>query len=253
MRAPRPIFALVASLFATCAAAGVEVRLSAAVSLADAVQELAATFTAATGHKVELNFGGSGLLARQIRDGAPVDVFFPADERWINKLAGDGLIDPASRRVVLHNQLVLIVAEDEPRPPDSFAALAAPEVRRIAVGEPETVPAGAYARAWLESQDLWAAVQPKVVPLPHVRAVLAAVAGGHVNAGIVYRTDARTEPRVRVVAAVPPGQGPPIRYVIAVLRTTQEAEAAHALVAHLTSNAARSVYRKYGFIVPEKS
>lgn len=225
-----------------------EVRMFAAASLADALQAIVPGFTASSGHAVQLNLGASGLLARQVREGAPADVFFSADELQIERLEQEGWLVPGTRRLVLANTLVLIVPVS--RKADvvrTWADLATPAVRRVAIGQPETVPAGNYAREYLETLQLWREVAAKAVPLDNVRAVLAAVAAGNVDAGIVYVTDAKMEKQVQVIAALPWKDGPRIVYSAAVIRTARAPEAARALLDHLGGEAAQAIFRQHGF------
>jgi molybdate transport system substrate-binding protein len=229
------------------AAVAAQVRLFAAASLADALQELAPGFATATGHTVQLNFGGSGLLARQIRDGAPADVFFSADELRVDQLERDGFTVAGTRRMLLANSLVLIGPEQSNPVVMSFADLANPVVRRIAIGEPATVPAGTYAKEHLVKLQLWTAVGAKVVPLDNVRTVLAAVAAGNVDAGIVYHTDVLGAKGVRRIVAVPPTEGPRIVYPAVVIKGARDLEAAKALLDYLAVDPAQAVFMRHGF------
>ena len=226
-----------------------EITVFAAASLSDALGELAATYRQATGDTVRLNLGASSTLARQIREGAPADLFFPADEAKMDELARAGLIDAATRRSLLSNVLVVVVATDSPLHLASARDLAAAGVRRLAVAEPETVPAGIYAREYLEKAGLWETLAPKIVPAENVRAVLATVASGDADAGFVYRTDALASQTVRVAWVVPRDDGPRISYPLAVVGGAKNPGGARRLLAWLASPAARPVFAKYGFIV----
>lgn len=225
-----------------------EITVFAAASLSDALGELADTYHQATGDTVRLNLGASSTLARQIEEGAPADLFFSADEAKMDALARAGLIDAATRRSLLSNALVVVVAADSALQVASPADLAAPAVRRLAVAEPATVPAGIYAREFLEKAGLWRALAPKILPAENVRAVLATVANGDADAGFVYRTDALISKRVRVAWVVPPSDGPRISYPIAVVRGAPNPAGARRLLAWLESPAARAVFAKFGFI-----
>jgi molybdate transport system substrate-binding protein len=248
MQALRLMFCLGLAVVCAGDARAAQVRLFAAASLADAVQAITPGFTAATGHTVQLNFGASGLLARQIRDGAPADVFFSADALWVDQLETEGFVLPDTRRTLLTNQLVLIAPFDGGAVINAFADLSKSEVRRIAIGEPATVPAGRYARQHLEAQHLWDAVAPKLIPLDNVRAVLAAVAAGNADAGIVYRTDALIEKRVRVVVTVAVADGPRIAYPAVVLKEAAAPEAARALLGYLAGDVAQAILVRHGFL-----
>lgn len=238
--------ALVAALALGSAAAAEEVHLYAAASLTDAVKELARTFETETGHKVVFNFGGSNDLARQIKAGAPADVFFSADTAQMDGLQAAGLVRAQERVDVLSNVLVAVA------PLDSSRTIAAPRdllgLDRLALADPQGVPAGVYARGWLQSLGLWDRLRDKVVPTLDVRAALAAVEAGHVDAGIVYRTDAAISTRVKVVFEVPREQGPAIVYALAPVAASRKPATA-LLVRHLSSEGARTVYRRFGFLV----
>jgi len=198
--------------------------------------------------RVRFNFGSSGLLARQIGAGAPADVFFSADEGRMDALVNVGRIRLDTRRTLLSNALVIIVPEAAPAGSVvSPADLADGRVRRIALGEMQTVPAGIYAREYLQGLGLWSAIAPKVVPMENVRAALSAVGAGNADAGIVYRTDVRMSARVRVAFEVPEAEGPKIAYLVAVVEGAREEEAARAWVAYLAAQQAQEVFSRHGF------
>jgi molybdate transport system substrate-binding protein len=223
-----------------------DVRLFAASSLTDALSEIDALFEAShPGVHVVPQFGGSSDLARQILAGAPADLFFSADERQMDRVARAGLVDEASRRDLLSNQLVIIEARR------SRTKLGVPadllRVEHVAMADPEAVPAGVYARRYLETAGLWATLAAKVVPTLDVRGALAAVASGNVEAGLVYRTDASIEPRVRVVYEIPRDEGPEILYPVAVMRQASS-ESAIAFVRFLGAAEAGRIFEKFGFV-----
>ena len=223
-----------------------EVTVYAAASLTDALKEVAQSFEAQTGHKVVFSLGGSNDLARQIKAGAPADVFFSADEAQMNGLEAAGLVKAADRVNVLSNVLVIVV------PIASTAKMTEPSdlqtVKHLALADPQAVPAGVYARTWLESVGLWAKVKDQVVPTLNVRAALAAVESENADAGIVYRTDAALSKRAKIGFEVARDKGPAILYPLAPLSASTKA-ATPLLVRHLVSAAAREVYARYGFIV----
>ncbi len=223
-----------------------ELNVSAAASLTDCLKELAPGFEKATGHTLVFSFGGSNDLARQIKAGAPADVFFSADKAQMDGLETAGLVRAQDRVDVLSNVLVAIV------PATSALKLAAPgdlgSLGRLALADPQAVPAGVYARTWLESIGLWDGLKDKVVPTLNVRAALAAVESENADAGIVYRTDAAISKRVRVAFEVPREKGPAIVYPLAPLTGSKKA-GTPALVRYLTSAEARAVYARYGFVV----
>jgi molybdate transport system substrate-binding protein len=223
-----------------------ELSVFAAASLADALTEIGTAWEAASGNHPLFNFGASSDLARQIRAGAPADVFFSADTTQMDTLERQGLVRPAERHDLLSNMLVVIVAEGSTARVTSPRDLAG--CASIAIADPQAVPAGVYARTWLEGLGLWEALAPRVVPTLHVRAALAAVESGNAEAGIVYRTDAARSKRARIAFEVEPSQGPPIRYPVAPLATSRQ-RAALAFVAYLRSPAAREVFVRHGFLV----
>src|SRR5688572_23007895 len=164
------------------------VLVFAAASTTDALRELAPGFTKATGHTVEFAFGASSDLARQAVAGAPADVFLSADTAKMDQVEKAGLVQPGSRVELLSNRLVVVVPADSKQTVASAAELRA--VKRLTLADPAAVPAGLYAKAWLEKVGLWKELEPRVVPTLDVRAALSAVEAGRVDAGIVYATDA---------------------------------------------------------------
>ncbi len=224
-----------------------ELSVFAAASLKEALTEIGAGYEQASGDKVVFNFGASSTLARQIEQGAPADLFFSADEAKIEALEKKGLLLPETRRSLLSNTLVIVVTADATTAPKSAADLAKPEIKKFALAEPETVPAGIYAREYLEKLGLWEAVKDKVVPAENVRAALAAVESGNVEAGIVYKTDALISKKVKVAVEISAAEGPKISYPLAVVKDARQPEAAKKFAGHLVSPAARAVFGKFGF------
>jgi molybdate transport system substrate-binding protein len=222
--------------------------VSAASSVADVVSEAGKAWTASGGAGVQVNAGGSNILARQIAAGATVDVFVSADRAQMDVAERSGRLVAGSMRDLLSNTLVVVVPPGTPSSGFRAQDLAAVHTARVALGNPESVPAGVYARQWLERIGLWAAVSPKVVPTLSVRAALAAVRAGRVDAGVVFATDVRTAPDVPVAYAVPAGDAPPIRYPVAAVRGPREADAAR-FIAFLFSPPARAIFERAGFAV----
>ncbi len=236
-------------LVASSPVCGDEIAVLAAASLTDALGEIAGSFEKATGHRVSLNLGSSNDLARQIRAGAPGDVFLSADPAQMDLLERSGFVRAEARVDLLSNVLVVVVAGD------SSLHLAGPgdlrAVKRLSIGDPETVPAGLYARSWLQSVGLWEELRGRTVPALNARAAVKAVETGHVEAGIVYRTDASASRNTRVAFEVPRGTGPPITYVLAPVVASHKGDLAARFVAHLRSPAAARVFEKHGFVVVE--
>lgn len=228
-----------------------EVQVFAAASLMDALTEIGRAYEARTGDKILFNFGASSALARQIREGAPADLFFSADEAKMDALEKAGRLAPGTRRSVLSNTLAIVVAADSPLRIASPKDLAGSGVRILALAEPQTVPAGIYAKQYLTAIGLWRAVADRVVPTENVRSALAAVEAGNADAGIVYKTDAAISKKVRVAFAVPRGEGPAISYPCAVLREAPSPEAARRFLSHLGSREAQDVFVRHGFLVAE--
>jgi molybdate transport system substrate-binding protein len=235
------------------------ITVSAAISLKDALDELGPVFqvqqhrkNGGSGTAVTFNYGGSGTLARQIEQGAPVDVFFSAAEKQMDELAAQGLIEADSRRDLVGNALVLI-APAQSTTLHSFQDLTNPAVKALALGETSTVPAGMYARQTLEHLGLFASLEKKVVYAKDVRAVLTYVETGNADAGMVYQTDANTSNKVRVIASAPADAHDPILYPAAVLRDSKNKPAARAFLEFLQGADARAVFQKYGFTSAEKS
>ncbi len=228
---------------------GGDLVVSAAISLTEAFQELGRRYEARhPGTKVVLNTGASDKLLQQILAGAPADVFASADQVAMDKAVAQKAVDPATRATFAGNALVLIVPADA-KGPASPAALLDPKVRRVAVANPASVPAGRYAREALEAQGLWAAVEAKAVFGQSVRQCLDYVARGEVDAGFVYATDAAVQAgKVRVAATVPTRT--PVTYPIALVLGTRQTEAARAFVALVVSVEGREVLARHGFTAP---
>ncbi|HEV2286366.1 MAG TPA: molybdate ABC transporter substrate-binding protein [Steroidobacteraceae bacterium] len=223
----------------------------AAASVTDALDEVGRAFTAATGVAVKPSFAASSVLAKQIEAGAPAEVFLSADGEWMDYLARRALLRAGTRRDLLGNELVLVAPAQSPvhlalaPHVDLAAALAG---GRLATGDPDSVPAGRYAQAALTHLGIWEQVAPHLVRAENVRNALEYVARGEAALGIVYRTDALAEKRVRVVAVFPADSHAPIVYPVA-LTSGAGAEAA-AFEDFLESAAAREIFTRYGFELP---
>jgi molybdate transport system permease protein len=227
--------------------------VSAAVSLTEALQAIARDFQARTGIPVSLNLGGSNSLARQVLAGAPVDVFVSADEQQMRALQVAGLVAPGARIDLLVNRLVVVTAAGRRPPIRGPEDLLSPSVRRVAIGDPAAVPAGVYARQYFERIGLWKALEPKLVPGTSVRASLAALDAGEVDAAVVYATDARVARRAVIAYEVPPEVSPLIVYSAAVVATAPHPAEARAFLDALQQPAAREVFARLGFAPAESS
>jgi len=225
------------------------ITVSAAISLTDALTAAANVYTDKFGGPVRFNFGASNVLARQIVNGAPVDVFISADELQMDIVARAGLLRDGSRVEVLTNQLAVVVPSDRQQTFTSIRNLTDPKFRRIAIGDPDGVPAGVYAKAYLEREGLWDALAPRMVPSASVRAALNAVESGAVDAAIVYRTDARLSTRATVAWVVPRETAPKIVYPGAIVTTSPQPEEARRFLDFLRSARAAPVFERFGFTI----
>ncbi len=231
-----------------------DVRLSAAASMSNVLDELARAWKENGGGSVVSSYGASSALARQIENGAPADVFISADQEWMDYAQNKNLIDPSTRRLIAANTLVLI------GPVDSKATIelaAGPDVAadlagalgggRLALAEPNSVPAGKYAKAALTKLGIWSSVEAKVASAENVRGALALVARGEAPLGAVYSTDAAAEPKVRIVATFPADSHPAIVYPAAVTAKGKDNAQAKAFLDFLSSAKAQAIFAKYGF------
>ncbi|HEX4646697.1 MAG TPA: molybdate ABC transporter substrate-binding protein [Verrucomicrobiae bacterium] len=227
----------------------VEVTVFAAASLTESLKEIATAYEKQSGDQIIFNFGASSTLARQIEEGAPADIFFSADEAKMDGLEKKDRILKETRKSRLSNSLVIVVAAEGGADVESPKDLATDKVKKLALAEPKSVPAGIYAKEYLQKQNLWPAVEGKVIPTENVRAALAAVEAGNVEAGIVYKTDAAISKKVKVAYEVPPKDNPDISYPMAVVKEAKQPAAAKKLLEYLDSEDAAKVFEKSGFIV----
>lgn len=252
--ARRALIALAALVaLASCAPAPTPAPLTvfAAASLQGSLDAVAARYTARTGQPVRLSYAGTSTLARQLLAKAPADVFIAADTAWMETVALAGAIDPASRIDVVGNRLVLVAPRTGPRRVDLMADAMRDALGdgRLAVADTVSVPAGRYARQSLTALGLWGMVQGRLAEADDVRGALAFVARGEAPLGVVYATDARAEPRVRVVAHLPARTHAPITYPAARV-TSGDAASAARFLAWLSSGEARAEFARAGFTAP---
>ena len=243
----RPVAALSLMLTASGAMADT-VTVSAAASLTDAFKEIAKVYEAGNpGDQVQLNFGASGTLLQQIDKGAPVDVFASADEKTMDKAEQSGLLVDGTRQTFIKNTLVLIQPTAGTARLDSLDALRNDAVKRIAVGNPDSVPVGSYTRASLKAAGQWDALQPKVILTQNVRQSLDYVARAEVEAGFVYGSDAALmKDKVKVSYTVPVQT--PVTYPVAVIKNGSNQAAARRFIATVMSSQGQAILERYGFV-----
>jgi len=219
----------------------------AAASLTDPLIELSERFEDETGIRVDLNFGGSNALARQIVAGAPADLFFSAGASPVDLLVEEGMVEEPDVRELLGNELVVVTGSDAAGI-DSLVSLLDDAVGKVAIVDSGLGPAGTYAEQALRADGIWDALLPKTVMASDVRAVLSYVEAGNVDAGIVYRTDAESAPELSVAFAVPSGLHSPIRYLGVVPKEGDRSEAAARFLEFLSSDDAANEFGRFGFL-----
>lgn len=226
-----------------------DVSIFAAASTTSAVEEIGSLFEERHLGNVVSSFASSSTLAKQIANGAPVDVYLSASVEWTDYLADRGVIEPGSRHDLLTNRLVLVAPADQ-----LFSAVVGSGFPlaerlgdgRLALGDPDHVPAGIYAKAALQNLGVWPAVANRLAPAANARAALALVERGEVAAGIVYRTDATISPHVRVVGEFPESSHPTIVYPVAMVAGREDAEVER-FMQFIRSELAIEVFRRHGF------
>lgn len=250
--------ALAAALAPMAVSAGGPVTVFAAASLKTALDEAAARFEEEAGIPVRLVYGGSSALARQIRYGAPAQLFISANTAWMDAVEAEGLLAAESRADLLGNRLALIASPDMAKLPGDGSGTLSPQIDlagalgdgRLAMALVDAVPAGIYGQAALRSLGLWDAVAGRLAQTDDVRGALRLVASGEAPLGIVYATDAAEEPGIRTVGLFPADSHPPIRYPAAIL-SDGDAPEARELLAFLRGGEAASIFRAHGFITLE--
>jgi molybdate transport system substrate-binding protein len=221
----------------------------AAASMKNALDDVSAAYTAKTGAKVIASYAASSVLAKQIDQGAPADIFLSADTDWMDYATKQKTIKPDTRTNLLGNSIVLIAPKDSKIDnvtiASGFDLAKLAGQGRIATGDVSSVPVGKYAKAALEKLGAWDAAAPKFAMAESVRAALTLVARGEAVLGIVYATDARVEPEVKIVGTFPADSHPPIIYPVAA--TTSAGTGAADYLAFLHTQAAKTIFEKYGF------
>ncbi|MGO9050337.1 MAG: molybdate ABC transporter substrate-binding protein [Xanthobacteraceae bacterium] len=239
----------VAELPQAAAAQDRSITVFAAASMKNALDEVDALFTKQKGIKVVASYAASSALMKQIEQGAPADVFLSADLDWMDYGAARNLIKNDTRESLLGNRLVLIAPKDSKidhvtiAPGFNLAALAGNG--RIATGDVRAVPAGLYAKAALEKLGIWSSVESKMAMAENVRAALVLVARGEAPLGIVYETDAKVDPGVKIIGVFPEDSHPPIIYPVALTKDAKPDAAQY--LAFLSTPDARAIFERYGF------
>ncbi|WP_448163483.1 molybdate ABC transporter substrate-binding protein [Bacillus mobilis] len=228
----------------------VELTISAAASLQDALKEIETKYKEKEKEptiKLSFNFGASGALQQQIEQGAPADLFFSAAEDKFQTLVKNGFINEKEGKNLLGNELVLVVPKDSSL--TKIQDLKDEKIKKIALGTPESVPAGKYAKASLTHENLWNDIQNKIVFTKDVRQVLTYVETGNVDAGIVYKTDALISNKVKIGETAAATSHEPIHYPLGVIKESKHKKEATSFYEYLQSKDAQSIFKKYGFTV----
>ncbi|GIP30177.1 molybdate ABC transporter substrate-binding protein [Paenibacillus sp. J23TS9] len=230
----------------------VNLTISAAASMTDALNEIEKSYEAAHPNiELSFNFGGSGALQKQIEQGAPADLFLSAATKNMKPLVEQNLIEEGKEKTLLKNELVAVVPADTKAAVASIEDLSKADVKKVAIGIPESVPAGNYAKEALTNSKLWEPLQSKMVQAKDVRQVLQYVETANADAGFVYKTDALTSSKVKIAFTVVPASYSAVEYPIGIVKATKHAKEAEDFYNYLQSQASLDVFTKYGFTVPE--
>lgn len=226
----------------------VTLTISAAVSLTNVLEEIKDVYLAEKNVELIFILGGSGTLAQQIQQGAPADIFISANQDWMDTLETEELIIADTRVDFTGNKLVLIAEESSTIAYESFADISVSDVNNIAIGNPDSVPAGEYAKETLKNLDLWEVVQKKLVLAKDVRQVLTYVETGNADIGLVYSSDALSSNSIKVLATADKDLHNPIIYPAAVIKDTENEQAAKDFIVFLESDQAQEILASYGFL-----
>ncbi|MDY8094396.1 molybdate ABC transporter substrate-binding protein [Paenibacillus polymyxa] len=230
----------------------VELTISAAASLTDALKEIQHSYESThTGTKLNFNFGGSGALEKQIEQGAPSDLFLSASKKNLKSLVDQQLIESNKQKTWLTNELVAVIPADGTMDIASVTDLTKREVKKVAIGIPESVPAGNYAQEALTKAKLWDTLQSKLVQAKDVRQVLQYVETGNADVGFVYKTDALTSQKAKIVFEVDPKTYSPVEYPIGIIKGSKHIQEAEDFYAYLQSQESLNIMAKYGFTIPK--
>ncbi|KHE68292.1 molybdate ABC transporter substrate-binding protein [Halobacillus sp. BBL2006] len=237
-------------LLTGCAAESEEnqtLTISAAASLTDAIQEIAASYEESHNVNIKLNLAGSGKLAQQIEQGAPVDLYLSANQAWMDQLAEKKLVDPDSRTNFATNRIVLVGSKGKKLKGPIQELQTWSENEQLAIGDPESVPAGTYTKQALKTIQVWPKIQNQLVFASDVRQVLAYVESGNVDFGFVYASDAQISDQVSVLTTLDSDWHKPIIYPAAIISDSNQKNHAEKFLSYLKSKPAQKVLHKYGF------
>lgn len=227
----------------------VEINISAAASLTDALNEIQVEFEKESDNTLVFNFGSSGALQKQIQEGAPCDLYISASKKHMDVLEDEGKIVPDTRKDLLGNTLTLIASSEKADVIKDYSALTSSDVESISIGTPESVPAGNYAKESFETLNIWDQIQSKLVFAKDVRQVLEYVDSGNTDCGLVYHSDAMLLKTGKIVYDMPEDSHSPIVYPIAITTDAKQAEAAKEFYDFLENDTSTSIFEKYGFTV----
>lgn len=225
----------------------VELLISAAASLTDVLNEVKEIYEEDNNVVLNYSFGSSGALQAQIEEGAPVDIFFSAAEKQMNALEEQDLLLDQTRQSLLINNVVLIKPSDSDLEIESFEDLANEKIEKIAIGDPSNVPVGQYSEEIFENLDLKGKIEDKLILATDVRTVLAWVASGEVDCGIVYATDAYTTEDVEIITTAPEGSHKLVSYPVAVIKDSKNAQASEDFINFLQTDSIKEIFKSYGF------
>lgn len=227
--------------------ARVDLMVSAAISLTDALQELKTVYEKEHNVSLTFNLGSSGKLAQQIENDAPSDVFISANEDWMDRLVEKNKIDSESLIDLTGNAIVLITGEDTDRAIDSISDIQPDELDQVAIGNPDSVPAGKYTEQTLKNLHLWEPIGDHIILAKDVRQVLTYVETGNTDLGFVYESDAQTSDKVKIMAIADDALHDPIIYPGAVVSESNQQDAATQFLEFLTTREAQAIFKKHGF------
>ncbi len=228
-----------------------EIQVYSAFSLAEVLEASVKDFKTLSKDSLIFNFWASNILALQIQKGAPADLFLSADEEKMDVLEKKHCVMKNSRQSFLSNTLVIVANSKNPLEIDSPKDLLSSSVKKIAMAESRSVPAGIYARKYFETLGIWEALEMKIIPGENVRATLAMVESGNVDLGIVYKTDALLSKKIKISYAVPWNENPKISYAFAVIQNGKNPAGALIYLRYLASQQGKQLFQKYGFLVLE--